>query len=116
MSGWQSKKLVSAERWEGGTGPRGLILLHFKQGGSDKIWGYSIEQDRTALAFWGRTKGSLAFKHHKNIWDAGEVMRSKTAKGYVDIDDEDQITKLLPDDFEGQLMLARLGQVKFALS
>lgn len=84
-----------------------MIVLHFKEGSSDKIWGW-VDNEHGALSFWGRTKGSLAFKKYTSQYDVRKVERTKRDKGYAYT-----TSNVLPDDFEGQLLLAKLGQVKF---
>lgn len=85
-------------------------VLQFKEGTSDKIWGYRTMSDNT-LSFWGRTGGTLAFKVYRNRYDAEKVARTKRRKGYRDASS----IEVLPQDFDGQLMLAALGQAKFSL-
>ena len=98
-----------------------IALYHFKDGTSDKIWGWT-KTDDGALSFWGRAKGSLSFKHYDRVWDAEDQADKKQRKGYEYVsrnnrDLEPELTSkandLLPDDFKGQLMLAKLGQIKF---
>lgn len=94
-----------------------ITLYHFKEGGSDKIWGWT-KTDEGALSFWGRTKGSLSFKHYNRVWDAEDQAHKKERKGYEFVGhyngtDGTRAEALLPQDFKGQLMLAKLGQTKF---
>ena len=86
-----------------------IALYHFKDGTSDKVWGWT-KTDDGALSFWGRTRGSLSFKHYASVWDAEDQGRKKERKGYNLVRNTEG---LLPEDFVGQLMLAKLGQVKF---
>ena len=88
-----------------------IALYHFKDDSSDKIWGWT-KTDDGALSFWGRTRGSLAFKHYNYDVLANQQARKKQNKGYKLVN-KSAITSLLPDDFDGQLMLAKLGMVKF---
>jgi hypothetical protein len=94
-----------------------IALYHFKDGNSDKIWGWS-KVDDGAVSFWGRTKGSLSFKHYSSVWDVEDAAYKKYRKGYKQVSKHTQETgpevqALLPDDFSGQLMLAKLGMTKF---
>lgn len=93
-----------------------IALYHFKDGTSDKIWGWT-KTDEGALSFWGRTKGSLSFKQYSSVWDAEDQAHKKQRKGYKPVNYNQDLgpesLSLLPDDFKGQLMLAKLGQVKF---
>lgn len=89
-----------------------ISLYHFKEGSSDKIWGWT-KTDDGAISFWGRTRGTLAFKVYHSVYEVTKVERSKRDKGYRFISG-DPVENLLPEDFEGQLLLAKLGQVKFA--
>jgi hypothetical protein len=86
-----------------------ISVYHYKQDGSDKIWGWS-KTDEGALSFWGRTKGTLAFKAYGSVYEVTKVERTKRDKGYRFVGEDSNV---LPDDFQGQLMLAKLGQVKF---
>lgn len=86
-----------------------ISVYHYKEGGSDKIWGWS-KTDDGALSFWGRTKGTLAFKAYGSVYEVTKVERTKRDKGYRFAGEDSSV---LPDDFQGQLMLAKLGQVKF---
>jgi hypothetical protein len=88
-----------------------ISLYHFKEGTSDKIWGWT-KTDDGALSFWGRTQGSLSFKRYAYINDAAQQAEKKNKKGYRQVTEKDH-DKLLPEDFVGQLMLAKLGQIKF---
>ena len=94
-----------------------MIILHCKQGTSDKIWGWT-KTDEGALSFWGRVKGSLSFKHYDRVWDVEDAAHKKENKGYEYVSHYNSELgpkgqALLPDDFKGQLMLAKLGQTKF---
>lgn len=94
-----------------------IELYHFKDGSSDKIWGWT-KIDNGAVSFWGRTKGSLSFKHYNSVWDAEDQAHKKKRKGYKQVSNYNQETGpevlgLLPEDFKGQLMLAKLGMTKF---
>lgn len=91
-----------------------MVVLQFKEGTSDKIWGYRTMSDST-ISFWGRSGGTLAFKVYRSWIEADEVARTKRRKGYRDVVGSQQ-EQSLPADFEGQLMLAALGQVKFPLT
>jgi len=91
-----------------------MVVLRFKEGTSDKIWGYRTMADST-ISFWGRTGGTLAFKVYRRWYEADEVARTKRRKGYGDVV-ESQRDQALPADFEGQIMLAALGQAKFPLT
>jgi hypothetical protein len=88
-------------------------LYHFNKDSSDKIWGW-IKTDDGALSFWGRTKGTLAFKVYSSVYEVTKVERSKRDKGYKFVGNDANDTTVLPDDFKGQFLLAKLGQVKFA--
>jgi hypothetical protein len=85
-----------------------IALYHYKEGASDKIWGWT-KTDDGALSFWGRTRGSLSFKHYDSVWDAEDQAYKKQRKGYKVADNMD----LLPADWKGQFMIAKLGQTKF---
>ena len=85
-----------------------IALYHFKDGTSDKIWGWTKTEDG-ALSFWGRTRGSLSFKHYTSVWLAGDQAYKKQRKGYRLVKDMD----LMPEDWKGQFMIAKLGQTKF---
>ena len=94
-----------------------ITLYHFKDGTSDKIWGWT-KTDEGALSFWGRARGSLSFKHYNRVWDAEDQAHKKNRKGYAYVGhytntEGTRAEALLPEDFTGQLMLAKLGQVKF---
>ena len=91
-----------------------MIILHCKQGTSDKIWGWSKVTEGGAVCFWGRRKGTLNFIYHADEYNASKVARTKFDKGYHSIN-MDQKAEYLPDDFQGQLMLAMLGQVREAV-
>jgi len=86
-------------------------LYHFTDGASNKIWGWTKTADG-ALSFWGRAKGSMAFKRYDSQWAADQQCRRKVGKGYYYVHPNAQAA-LLPSDFEGQLMLAKLGMTKF---
>ncbi|CAB4241644.1 hypothetical protein UFOVP71_182 [uncultured Caudovirales phage] len=88
-----------------------MNLYHYQDDSSDKIWGW-VNTGDGALSFWGRSRGSLAFKHYNYEYDAVQQARKKNNKGYREVTTEDH-DRLLPEDFTGQLMLAKLGQVKF---
>lgn len=88
-----------------------LFLGHcYEEGRHDKIWGLVQEGDG-ALSFWGRRGGSLSFKRYSRLDEAYDQSRTKARK-YVEQGPESW-PRLLPADFEGQVMLARLGQIKF---
>lgn len=94
-----------------------ITLYHFKEGASDKIWGW-FNNDRTAISFWGRTGGTLSFKTHDTVWDAENTAEKKERKGYrfiAHFGDEagPRALSLLPKDYKGQFMIAKLGQTKF---
>jgi len=91
-----------------------INLFHFKDAKSDKIWGYIPASDNPhcGLTFWGRARGSMAFKAYDSAYNVWSVARSKRNKGYK-LQDLDDSKVLLPPDFEGQLMLAKLGMTKF---
>jgi hypothetical protein len=91
-----------------------MIILHCKQGTSDKIWGWTKVTEGGAVCFWGRRKGTLNFIYHADEYNASKVARTKFDKGYHSIN-MDQKAEYLPDDFQGQLMLAMLGQVREAV-
>ena len=91
-----------------------MIILHCKQGTSDKIWGCTEVTAGGAVCFWGRRKGKLNFIHHADEYNASKVARTKFDKGYHSID-MDRKDEYLPEDFQGQLMLAMLGQVREAV-
>lgn len=77
--------------------------------GHDKIWGL-VKTSQGVFSFWGKRGKSLAFKQHSSLWEAEETARKKELKGY-----EKCNTSVLPLDFEGQLMMACLGRVKFGV-
>ena len=102
-----------------------ITLYHFKEGKSDKIWGW-IKTFNGALSFWGRTRGSLSFKHYDHIWDAEDQATKKQLKGYKLVTNykkevgpdgkwtiSPEALELLPKDWNNYLMLAKLGQTKF---
>jgi hypothetical protein len=94
-----------------------IVLYHFKKDGSDKIWGWTKTTDG-ALSFWGRTRGSLSFKHYERVWDAEDQADKKRRKGYELVSNYNQevgpeVLDLLPEDWKGQFMIAKLGQTKF---
>ena len=94
-----------------------ITLYHFKEGASDKIWGWTDTTDG-ALSFWGRTRGSLSFKYYDRVWDAEDQADKKRRKGYKLVSNYNQevgpeVTDLLPEDWKGQFMIAKLGQTKF---
>jgi hypothetical protein len=91
-----------------------MVILHCKQGTSDKIWGWSKVTEGGAVCFWGRRKGTLNFIHHADVYNASKVARTKLEKGYDHIN-MTRKDEYLPEDFEGQLMLALLGQVREAV-
>jgi len=77
--------------------------------GHDKIWGL-VQTSQGVFSFWGRRGKSLSFKQHFSIWDARATADKKERAGYTKCS-----TEVLPADFEGQLMMACLGRVKFGL-
>lgn len=88
-----------------------LFLGHcYEPGKHDKIWGL-IQEGDGALSFWGRRGGSLSFKRYQYRGDAVSQSWVK-GKKYHQVGPENW-SRLLPADFEGQVMLAKLGQVKF---
>lgn len=88
-----------------------LFLGHcYEEGKHDKIWGIVQEGDG-ALSFWGRRSGSMSFKRYATKWEALDQSRTKARK-YVEQGPESW-SRMLPADFEGQVMLAKLGQIKF---
>lgn len=88
-----------------------LFLGHcYEEGKHDKIWGL-IEEGNGALSFWGRRAGSMSFKRYVNRHEALNQSHAKMKK-YIGKGPDDW-AKLLPEDFEGQVMLAKLGQIKF---
>jgi predicted DNA-binding WGR domain protein len=86
-----------------------IALYHFKDDKSDKIWGWTNTDDG-AISFWGRTRGSLSFKHYDSVLDAEDQAYKKQRKGYRYVADK---LDLLPEDWKGQFMIAKLGQTKF---
>ncbi len=86
-----------------------MELYHFQEGASDKIWGWTTTEDG-ALSFWGRTRGSLSFKRYASVTDAEDQAYKKQRKGYRYAGNKED---LLPADWKGQFMLAKLGQTKF---
>jgi hypothetical protein len=91
-----------------------MVILHCRQGTSDKIWGWTKVTEGGAVCFYGRRKGTLNFIHHADVYNASKVARTKFDKGYHSID-MDRKAEYLPEDFQGQLMLAMLGQVREAV-
>ncbi len=102
-----------------------IVLYHFKDGKSDKIWGW-IKTSFGVLSFWGRTRGTLSFKRHEHLWDAEDQATKKHYKGYKLVTDyrneigsdgswtiSPNALALLPEDWKNQLALANLGQTKF---
>jgi hypothetical protein len=87
-----------------------MILLHCNKGKSDKIWGWTETADG-AVSFWGRRKAkTLSFMRYDNKYLVKEVARQKYLKGY-DMAEGPQ-EDYLPEDFQGQMMLATLGMVR----
>jgi len=66
-----------------------MNLYHYQDAGSDKIWGWVATEDG-ALSFWGRTRGSLAFKRYNYEYDAVQQARKKNDKGYREVTKADQ--------------------------
>jgi len=91
-----------------------MIILHCNKGTSDKIWGWTKVTEGGAVCFYGRRKGTLNFIHHADEYNASKVARTKFDKGYHSIDMARK-AEYLPEDFQGQLMLALLGQVREAV-
>jgi hypothetical protein len=91
-----------------------MVILHCKQGTSDKIWGIAKVTVGGAVCFWGRRKGTLNFIRYADEYNALKLVNAKIDKGYDHIN-VDQKEEYLPEDFEGQLMLALLGQVREAV-
>lgn len=94
-----------------------FVLGHcYEPGRHDKIWGILHAKNDSygagALVFWGRSNGTLAFKRHSSFHDALLVWATKQRKGYQQLGPERWST-VLPDDFQGQVMLAQLGQVRY---
>ena len=102
-----------------------MVLYHFKESGSDKIWGW-IKTFDGALSFWGRTRGSLTFKHYDRLWAAEDQATKKHIKGYrlvtnykKEVGPEGIWTispdalELLPEDWIDIYILAKLGMTKF---
>jgi hypothetical protein len=88
-----------------------LLLGHcYEPDHHDKIWGL-IEEKESVLSFWGRRGGSMSFKRYAFRHEAMNTWRSKTKK--YNLVGPESWPKLLPADFEGQVMLAKLGQIKF---
>lgn len=91
------------------------FLAHcYEQNKHDKIWGYVKDGPAGALTFWGRRRGTLSFKRY--IWERDAQVHGwdKCKRNYRKIFDPEDHYRYLPEDFEAQLMLARLGQIKFA--
>ena len=86
-----------------------LALLHNQEDGADKIWG-AIQGNQCVLSFWGRRGGKLAFKEYASWYEADLQADKKLRKGYRYAHSD-----VLPEDFNGQLMMATLGMVKFRL-
>lgn len=82
----------------------------YEAGKHDKIWGW-IKTSDGPLSFWGRRQGTLAFKRYDSEWTIETQARTKRKK-YLGVDPERWST-VLPEDFEGQVMLAVLGQAKY---
>ena len=89
-----------------------LFLGHcYQPNKHDKIWGV-ISSGDGALTFWGRRAGTLSFKQFGSVQEAMFQSLVK-ARTYVRQNPRNW-NDLLPEDFDGQVLLARLGQVKFA--
>lgn len=92
------------------------FIGHYKEGSHDKIWGYLNESDDSFLSFWGRSNGTMSFKRHsEKYYDRYQLVKKseeKERKGYRECY-KDEYNLVLPSDFEGQVLLARLGQIKF---
>lgn len=89
-----------------------LFLGHcYEANKHDKIWGV-IRTGDGALTFWGRRASTLSFKKFEFASDAMDQSRIKS-RTYVRQNPRNW-NDLLPEDFDGQVLLARLGQVKFA--
>jgi len=87
----------------------------YEPGRHDKIWGILHAKNDSygagALVFWGRANGTLTFKRHSSFHDALLVWATKQRKGYQQLG-TDRWAAVLPEDFQGQVMLAQLGQVR----
>lgn len=74
----------------------------------DKIWGWVRTTDGGGLSFWGRRGGALAFKRYdsaQECWSQAQIKARKyQAQG------PESWSRLLPEDFEGQIMLAILSR------
>jgi hypothetical protein len=93
------------------------ILGHcYRAGQHNKIWGVVASESlgQPALVFWGRANGTMSFKWHPDIHSAFDLWLEKKRRGYVPQGPE-RWSALLPDDFQGQVMLAQLGQVRYDL-
>lgn len=66
-------------------------IAHFREGTSDKIWGYALVNDQV-FTFWGKRGGTLSFQNvpcitqHQAQMKADDKFRTKTAKGYRNVD------------------------------
>lgn len=106
-------------------------LYWFKNGSSDKIWGFVKTPGGNLFNFWGRrqvvdteglTEGgkrpSLSFKKHSGFdaeWDLRKLAVSKIMKGYneVPISEVDTIVPGFSEFFDYALVTARMtGAVK----
>ena len=86
-----------------------MEVLHRKNEKSDKIWGYVLHMD-AYLVFYGRANGTMSFIEHDNVsvFKMEKMARAKETKGYKHLYDSEWAS-VLPGDFDGQLMLAKLG-------
>lgn len=90
-----------------------INVYHYNELGSNKIWGWTNAEDCN-ISFWGRVRGTLSFKRYETSWD-GDIYKDaekKQRKGYHVVVPSKHET-VLPSDFKGQLMLAKLGMSKF---
>lgn len=91
-----------------------IFLGHcFKKDKHDKIWGW-IDQGSGPLSFWGRTGGIMSFKRYASSSEVSNQALKKSKK-YIKKGPESW-GSLLPLNFEGQVMIASLGRVKFDIA
>lgn len=66
-------------------------IAHFREGTSDKIWGYALVNTQV-FTFWGKRGGTLSFQNvpgmnqHQAEMKALDKFRTKTAKGYRNVE------------------------------
>lgn len=91
---------------------------HYLEGTHDKVWGYVTLDDGSLYNFWGRRGKRLAFQKQQSGWEGNyELERradAKAIKGYrrVSVDNIDRVWPDFQNEFEDQLVYAKLGLVR----